>query len=206
MNRPSGGPHDPSTLFSILLSPDRHVRGSRSAVVEGDGSSSGIDAGCDELIGRWRRGERPLAEGFLGRLPGLDPRGDGAFDDLLGRFPEQGGRLRRQVFLHRSFGEPVSPDDEALLTDARGRLGWPALLRDGIRRRRQPRLAARRRPVARSRRGAAARGPRQGDPPGAPARDRPPRPQARQRPAHPRGRRPRSPTSAWPSCWATTRA
>ena len=39
---------------------------------------------------------------------------------------------------------------------------------------------------------------------GAPAGDRPPRPEAGQRPADGRRRRPRSPTSAWPSCWTST--
>ena len=41
---------------------------------------------------------------------------------------------------------------------------------------------------------------------GAPAGDRPPRPQAGQHPADAPTARPRSPTSAWPSCWTSSRA
>ena len=77
---------------------------------------------CDELVDRWKDGQRLPAEFFLNRDPALAADGENAFeliyaefivreelgetptlDEFSARFPEYTDQLRRQVQLHRAF-------------------------------------------------------------------------------------------------------
>ena len=116
--------------------------------------------------------------------------------------PEAAVRFRAEA---EAVARLAAPEHRPDLRVRRARR--PAVLRAGVRRRRQPGRPARRHPAGRPATAAGlvetlARAVHEAAPPG----DRPPRPEAGQHPADGRRRRPRSPTSAWPSGWTSSRA
>ena len=90
-------------------------------------SRAEADRTCDELVERWRRGDRVAVESYFPGWPGGPPEGDDlfeliyteylvrdelgepAFEPLAARFPDQADRLRRQVSFHRDLAD--SRDD-----------------------------------------------------------------------------------------------
>ncbi len=95
------------------------------------------DRVCAELTQRWRAGQRMPAEAFLVRNPALAADVEASFelvygeylvreslgesplsDEFAWRFPEFADRLRRQLELHRAFGEGT-PDHEPTLVSPR---------------------------------------------------------------------------------------
>ncbi len=107
----------------------------------GLGSSAGsrpgpsADRACQELIERWRRGDRVPVEALWSGWPGGPPRGDDLFElvyteyllrdeagepalnDLAARFPALADRLRHQAALHRALlgpgGDSIDPTQGA---------------------------------------------------------------------------------------------
>src|SRR5262245_9930007 len=55
---------------------------------------------AEEMAGRWRRGERPPAEEYLARLPGLRDDGEAAVELIY-----------EEVCLRQQYGPPVEPDE-----------------------------------------------------------------------------------------------